>query len=445
VVRSSKRHPDDFNDKQEQHQTKMKLDSKIIAGLPAKTARDLMRHLDVTRVDAEEVLEFLKDEHWRNTVDAACKANPRTPKTLRKREYAEDRKDCAKTWKFKFTPVKMAEAKRVFAALLADGYLEPNEPEHKSDTAKYQASTKGRQLAAANLTKRFNRAKAEAEVADLIERANTINANDELVGYVRKITVFGSYLTDSDDLGDIDLVVEIQPRRHPHTDESRYRAKNSGKSNRYDFFVGINYGHNEVLKLLRARKARLSFNVGSTLELETQFKTLFEWSPGPKRCAQMKAFDWLLHEPLRQVREWLVTNPGINTDPIEVARWCQHVAELLKGKGRHGRLFHDWSDNAAYELLQYWGVSSSEAAAELAHRKIWKDYLERISFWIDSGYKKPISALIEAEIYTHFTRDTDDIDAAILIAKHFRWELIGDRKGWVGPVERRIEEITERD
>jgi hypothetical protein len=38
----------------------MKFDSKnSIAGLPVKTARDLMRHLNVYRIDADTVLEFL--------------------------------------------------------------------------------------------------------------------------------------------------------------------------------------------------------------------------------------------------------------------------------------------------------------------------------------------------------------------------------------------------
>ena len=90
---------------------------------------------------------------------------------------------------------------------------------------------KGRQLAAANLTKRFSRAKADQEVADLIERANQINARDELVFYVHKIHAFGSYLTDIADVGDIDLVVELGgagPAGNSPT-ESHYRADNSGK------------------------------------------------------------------------------------------------------------------------------------------------------------------------------------------------------------------------
>jgi hypothetical protein len=120
----------------------MKLDTKIIAGLPVKTARDLMRHLNLSRIDAEKVLEFLNDEHWRSTVDAARKANPRMPVSIRSDRY--DREEMCDIWEFKFTAVKAAEAKRVFAALLAEGYLEPHEPEHSFDKAKYQTSQRGR-------------------------------------------------------------------------------------------------------------------------------------------------------------------------------------------------------------------------------------------------------------------------------------------------------------
>ncbi len=104
-------------------------------------------------------------------------------------------------WRFKFKPGPKTEAERVFAALLAEGYLEPNEPEYPNDERKYQTSRKGRQLAAANLTKRFTAApRADQEVADLIERANQINARDELVFYVHQIHAFGSI---PDDIADV--------------------------------------------------------------------------------------------------------------------------------------------------------------------------------------------------------------------------------------------------
>lgn len=63
---------------------------------------------------------------------------------------------------------------------------------------------------------RINRAKADKVVAALIERANAINARTDLAYHVVLIHVFGSYLTDTDDLGDVDIcaVIEQWPDLH---------------------------------------------------------------------------------------------------------------------------------------------------------------------------------------------------------------------------------------
>lgn len=393
----------------------MRLGSKTIIGLPVKTARDLLRHLNVSKIDVESVHGFLDDLHWRDTVDAAHKADPRVPRDLRTGIDVSDRKEYCRIWRFKFKPVPMAEAERVFAALLAEGYLEPNQPEYPNDKRKHQTSQKGRQLAAANLTKRFTRAKADKEVADLIERANQINARDELVYYIHKITAFGSYLTDSDDLGDIDLIIGLGIRRPgENADESHYRADNSGKS--LDWSASLGYGEREVMQLLRARKARLSFGSPSLLDtLKTEFRVIFEWTPDKERRAEMKAFDWRLHEPLRQVNEWLAANPGINTDPVEIARWCQEVAAVLKA--------HDWSDTFAQAMMPHWGLTASQAAAATMHDIEWADYLKRGAYWIEGAYKQPIDAAVEAQLYGHFARGVSECNAAPLIGRHFGWKL----------------------
>lgn len=418
----------------------MKIDSKLIAGMSIKMARDLMRELHrPDRVNVEAVLDFLNNEHWRCTVDAACKSNPRIPRTLRQRSDADDRKQYCKIWGFKFKLVKVADAQRIFAELLSEGYFEPHKPESDWDKAQYETSQKGRQLAAANLTKRFDRAKADKEVAALIERANEINRRDELVFFVAKISAFGSYVTDSDDLGDIDLVIETVPRRDGHTDESHYRADNSGKA--LDWSSSLYYGQREVLQLLRSRKARLSFAYASTVErLNTKTLVLFEWHPSAERRAEMEAFDWRLHEPLRQVSEWLASNPGINADPVEIARWCKDFAAILS-KPRSHQLFHDWSANAAHDFLSYWGKTASEAAAEKAHRMKWEEYRERVSYYITEYYERQVNALIEAEIYADFARGVGEMDAAILIARRSRWNLIKNRVGWVSPLQQRVGEM----
>ncbi|MGY4367709.1 hypothetical protein ACVW1A_003774 [Bradyrhizobium sp. LB1.3] len=418
----------------------MRIDSKLIAGLPIKTARGLMRELhEPYRVNVEAVLDFLNDEHWRSTVDAACKNDLRIPRILRQQSDADDRKQYCKIWGFKFKPIKMAEAQHVFAQLLSEGYFEPHQPESDWDKAQYETSQKGRQLAAMNLTKRFDRAKADKEVAALIRRANEINRRDELVFFVSKISAFGSYVTDSDDLGDIDLVVETVPRRDNHTGESHYRANNSGKV--LDWSSSLYYGQREVLQVLRARKSRLSFVYASTVErLNTKTRVLFEWHPGAERRAEMEAFDWRLHEPLRQVSEWLGSNPGINADPVEIARWCQDFAVMLS-KPRSHPLFRDWGENTAHDLLSYWGVTASEAAAEKAHRMEWEEYRERVSCYITEYYERSVNTQIESEIYADFVRGSGEMDAAILIAKRARWNLIKVRSGWISPLQQRIGEI----
>lgn len=428
----------------------MKLDlSKPIAGLPVKTARDLMRELHHGYIDTDSVLEFLNTDHWRRTVDAAREINPLIPKSLRRYDHDAARKEYCKIWRFKFTPIKLAHAKRVLAGLLAEGYLEPNEPEHKNDKRKYQLSMSGRRLSATNLTKRFDRTKADREIVALIARANEINMRDELVFFVHKITAFGSYLTDSNDLGDIDLVVETSVRRPggDHVKESHYRAANSGKT--LDFSGSLFYGQREVEQLLRARKARLSFASATTVErMNTDTRVLFEWMPDTERRVEMEAFDWRLHEPLRQVKEWLSKNPGLNSDPIEIARWCQDVATMLrKPKSHHHRLFRDWSNNATQDILPYWGMLASEAASLIAHQRHWEGYCEHVSFWITADFRKEIDACVEAEIYAHFVRGTEDgMDAAILIAKHFGWRLIkDDSDSWSGPLERRMQEMDKQD
>jgi hypothetical protein len=165
---------------------------------------------------------------------------------------------------------------------------------------------------------------------------------------------------------------------------------------------------------------------------------VFEWLPDAKRRADMEAFDWRLHEPLRQVNEWLVSNPGINAVPVEIARWCQDVAAMLSN-----RLFHGWSNNATHDLLPYWGVTASQAAAEMAHRRSWEHYRESVSEHLTDEFGKPVNALIEAEIYSHFARDTDDIDAAILIAKRCRWKVKA-RNEW-SLLQRRMKEMEAID
>jgi len=58
---------------------------------------------------------------------------------------------------------------------------------------------------AARFVPRINRAKAEKLLADFLQSVEEVNAHPDLPHWVTEVRVFGSYLNDSDNLGEIDL------------------------------------------------------------------------------------------------------------------------------------------------------------------------------------------------------------------------------------------------
>jgi hypothetical protein len=102
-----------------------------------------------------------------------------------------------------------AEAERWLAGMLELGLLEPSGA--AVDGAQYYRVTRdGAQLAAAVFLKRIARAKGERIIADLLDRADIINADPDLLYRVATIDVFGSYITDAPELGDLDLVLTLK-------------------------------------------------------------------------------------------------------------------------------------------------------------------------------------------------------------------------------------------
>lgn len=94
--------------------------------------------------------------------------------------------------------------------LLEQGYIEP-QTEHLGVTY-FTTTIQGCALAMASAAKPINRATAERLVREVIERAITINAEPKHLYGIKKIIVFGSYLSDCPTLGDVDLAVELAPR-----------------------------------------------------------------------------------------------------------------------------------------------------------------------------------------------------------------------------------------
>jgi hypothetical protein len=149
----------------------------------------------------------------------------------------------------------------------------------------------GMQSRIVSFTRRFSRADGEVVVAELIERAKAINANDDLLCGVAELRLFGSMLDPkAETVGDVDVALSLYRREPPAglswTQWNFQRADATGRH--LQFIERLCYGEGEVKKLLKARKARLSLQTMfhfEELKPVPKFKVIFEH---PDRASRKK-------------------------------------------------------------------------------------------------------------------------------------------------------------
>ena len=64
----------------------------------------------------------------------------------------------------------------------------------------------------ARLVSRINRTKADKLLADFLRSVAEVNAHPDLLHWVTEVRVFGSFLTKSNDLGDIEIAIKTERR-----------------------------------------------------------------------------------------------------------------------------------------------------------------------------------------------------------------------------------------
>jgi len=167
------------------------------------------------------------------------------------------------------------EAKTVLIALVERKLIE--DMGRVSDRNWFQVVQEGRRLAAASGAPRISRAKAESILKGFLERVEEVNRTEELAYIVKVVRVFGSYLGDANELGDIDLAVELEWRDQKR-DVVKYcyeRAEKSGRQLK-TIVDTLGYAETEVRQLLKNRNRYLSFHQPFELEqLGVHSKLLF--------------------------------------------------------------------------------------------------------------------------------------------------------------------------
>jgi len=93
-----------------------------------------------------------------------------------------------------------AEATQIVSALQREGYLSRT-GRHEGHEL-YETTLKGNQLARANL-RPISRATAERTLRAFMQRVGAVNSNPDYLETITGVIVFGSFLSPSDELGDV--------------------------------------------------------------------------------------------------------------------------------------------------------------------------------------------------------------------------------------------------
>jgi len=119
------------------------------------------------------------------------------------------------------------EATSLLNELNRDGFIAEVMPEnsapevlsavHENGSKRYEITIKGHALRMATARKPIKRETADRLVAQFLERVEQVNRDPDLLYWIDEVIAFGSYITESPNLGDIDLGVRYSPRTRDET------------------------------------------------------------------------------------------------------------------------------------------------------------------------------------------------------------------------------------
>lgn len=180
----------------------------------------------------------------------------------------------------KHLPMSTTQAQELIARLEQEKRIEPR---GDSKSSSYWSCTDaGRQLAHARASKPIKRATAERLLQGLLARAQEINDDNGFLYRITRIAVFGSYLTETEELGDIDFAIQLNRRiadpalfrklceqRIHEAQENGWQARNMVEE--------VSSRELEIYKVLRGRKQAISIHPYSELEnLHCAFHVVLE-------------------------------------------------------------------------------------------------------------------------------------------------------------------------
>jgi hypothetical protein len=159
-------------------------------------------------------------------------------------------------------------------------------------------------------TGRITRKTAAEALQAFMARVNAVNETPRFLYTVNAVVVFGSYLKNVGELGDLDLAVQLKSRiadAEQRVTKELEHACSSGRS--FSRFIDqLTWAHDEVMLALKARKRTISVQPWSSfigMEKETSFKYKVLLGDAESIRAELKGMDMEQSKPGKDRRRYV--------------------------------------------------------------------------------------------------------------------------------------------
>ena len=167
--------------------------------------------------------------------------------------------------------ISIRQARAVVKELLDRRYIEKTERFKFEKRDVYICTQDGAQFSAAMATKPVSRETADRHMAELMQRIRAVNASSEYLVWVSRLIVFGSYLSDKENISDVDVAVVLIRKEQDgskHVEAVLRRADQAeGAGRRFGTFIEkLSWDETEVMLFLRKRSRVLQFALPAAVE-----------------------------------------------------------------------------------------------------------------------------------------------------------------------------------
>ncbi|WP_454700010.1 hypothetical protein [Arthrobacter humicola] len=172
------------------------------------------------------------------------------------------------------------DCEAVLAGLEAAGYMEKVRVDNDGDVW-WDTTIQGNALAMASFGKPIGRKTADRLVSELLDRAQTYNADPNKPMFINTLRVFGSYLSpEIDPIGDVDIELTYGRRITDQKALSDY-TRASGRSFG-TYFDQMLWPQTELVQHLKKRSAFINITLEDITRITDRFETIYSIDEDPQ-------------------------------------------------------------------------------------------------------------------------------------------------------------------